>query len=178
MTRGRGALGASCPPKPHPRSLSTPWRGRAHRSAFFEFGTIAQIGSPSPRSGEGPGGEASKGRRSGFLFLSGLQLRPQIPRQFHIRRPRPLGDSAEDLAQEIPGFGRVPVAAPEAGEVGGGAELQPAAGGGGGFGGGREEARPGRGGGVGGRPVPGPRGGGGAPRGGRGRAGPGGRRGG
>src|SRR3954451_25003669 len=74
--------------------------------------------------------------------VSGLQLRPQIPRQFHIRRPRPLGDPAEDLAQEIPGFGRVPVAAPEAGEVGGGAELQPAAAGGVGFGDGPEEALP------------------------------------
>src|SRR3954469_6137818 len=60
--------------------------------------------------------------------VSGLQLRPQIPRQFHIRRPRPLGDSAEDLAQEIPGFGRVPVAAPEAGAGGGGAAPQAGAG--------------------------------------------------
>src|SRR5436305_264738 len=48
--------GASYPPKPHPRSLSTSWRGRARRSTLFEFGKVAQIRSPSPRSGEGARG--------------------------------------------------------------------------------------------------------------------------
>src|SRR3982751_5056821 len=63
---GRGRIsapvpsGASCPPKPHPRSLSTSWRGRAQRSAFFEFGTVARI--YFPLSTKWRGGEASEGR--------------------------------------------------------------------------------------------------------------------
>src|SRR3954467_453451 len=48
--------GTACPPKPHPRSLSTSWRGRAQRSALLDSGKPAHLGSPSPLRGEGDRG--------------------------------------------------------------------------------------------------------------------------
>src|SRR3954467_2760827 len=60
--RSASLSGAFCPPKPHPRSLSTAWRGRAQRSTLLDFAKSAHLGSPSPLVEKGTGDEASKGR--------------------------------------------------------------------------------------------------------------------
>ena len=68
--RGRGGSrgplpsGAACPPKPHPRSLSTSWRGRAQRSKSSEIRQDRLSYVPPLHEVErGPGGEASEGRQ-------------------------------------------------------------------------------------------------------------------
>ncbi|MFL6264055.1 MAG: ABC transporter substrate-binding protein [Thermoanaerobaculia bacterium] len=55
--------GASCPPKPHPRSLSTSWRGRAQRAKSSRFGKIAA--ATFPLSTPWRGGQGVRPRRAG-----------------------------------------------------------------------------------------------------------------
>ena len=78
--------GAACPPKPHPRSLSTAWRGRAQRAPFSRFGKVVQLRSPSPLVERGPGGEDSKGRPHQPRGWTDLPVESKMP----VVKPAPL----------------------------------------------------------------------------------------
>src|SRR4029079_5446553 len=75
-------LGPSCPPKPHPRSLSTSWRGRAQRLKLSRFGKMGSATFPPLHEVErGPGGEASKGRKDRGVLSSERAALPALGRR-------------------------------------------------------------------------------------------------
>src|SRR5436305_15134369 len=79
--------GAACPPKPHPRSLSTSWRGRAQRSSLLDSGKPAHPGPPSPLVEKGTGDEASEGRPPQRAKTCGISESYTLP---HAHPPAPL----------------------------------------------------------------------------------------
>ncbi len=73
--QGGGALGVSCPPRPHPRPLSTAWRGGAR------VRKMSAIGRFFPLSTQWRGGQGVRLRRVGRPSHPD----PQIPR-FRLRQ--------------------------------------------------------------------------------------------
>ena len=104
---------ATCPPNPHPRSLSTSWRGRALRSGTPPH----QRALLSPR--RGTEGEVSKGRP--LRYTPGQKTVPEAPCPRDSRLAVPLAAPARP-----PRPGPTPRRAHEGREAGGEAAASPA----------------------------------------------------